>query len=201
MVSIYAWTKRRNTPRTRVGSGFRDWTLAVQSRKTAQKSEYKKMYSFLLCQNMRSNKISASWVSPMWVNTKERRRNKEEWKSVITMVSTYDWTKKKKKKKVSENTEAALIKRYIKRSVKTMASFASTEAARTKSQWKQWPGPLPSATTGGVRKPPGPKRKKSVKPMASFASTETNGQLCFQPSPTPWVLTMASYSPWTIFLT
>ena len=97
--------------------------------------------------------------------------------------------KEEKKKKVSENMEAALIKKYTERSVKTMASFVSMEAARTKSQWKQWPGPLPSATSGGARKPPGPKRKKSVKPMASFASTEKNGQLWLQPSPTPWVLT------------
>ena len=38
-----------------------------------------------------------------------------------------------------------------------MASFASTEAAWTKSKWKQWPAMLAIDTMGGARKPPGPK--------------------------------------------
>ena len=41
-----------------------------------------------------------------------------------------------------------------------MAIFASMEAAGTKKkQWKQWPAML-SSTTGGARKPPGPKKDK-----------------------------------------
>ena len=35
------------------------------------------LYSFFLCQNLRAKKISACWVSPKWVKSNERRREKE----------------------------------------------------------------------------------------------------------------------------
>ena len=40
---------------------------------------------------------------------------------------------------------------------------ALVEATWTKSQWKIWPALLPSATTGGARKPPGPKVLSTLK--------------------------------------
>ena len=66
-----------NTPGTAGGPGGRDRMLDVKSRKNAWKSSF--------------------WVSPKWVKSnehrRERERNREERKSVLTMVSRNAWTK------------------------------------------------------------------------------------------------------------
>ena len=45
--------------------------------------------------NLRAHKKSTFWVSPKWVKRNEcrREREREEWKSVLAMISTNAWTK------------------------------------------------------------------------------------------------------------
>ena len=93
-----------NTPGTAGGPGSRDRTLAVKSRKTAEKSFFFRKknemnppkniffaYIFYLCQNIGGNKFSALRVSPKWVKSKRQKREREEKKKrakeAITMAN------------------------------------------------------------------------------------------------------------------
>ena len=72
------------------GSGFRERTLAVKSRKNAR--QFFLSFIFLLvCQNIWGNKISALGVCLKWVKSGRNRKRKtedRERKSMITVVST-----------------------------------------------------------------------------------------------------------------
>ena len=72
-----------------------------------------------LCQNMRANKISASWVSPKLIKSNERIKKE----------------RRRRRAKVRVNNG-----QYIHLNLKlvnTMASFASTEATLTKKVYKK----------------------------------------------------------------
>ena len=94
------------TPGTRVSPGFRNWTLAVKSRKKCPKISFcklKMIQKFIYILYIPSVKIlrpiknqlprypQSGWKA-MSVE-KEKKKREEERKSVLTMVSTNAWTK------------------------------------------------------------------------------------------------------------
>ena len=58
------------------------------------------------------------------------------------------------RRKIKSESPAMHCKRYL--GWRTQAAWAKKKEEE-KSMWKQWPASLPSTTTGGTRKPPGPK--------------------------------------------
>ena len=76
MLKVTFLTLCINTPGTRGGSGFGNLTLAVKSRKNAQKSVFA----------IFSSNAKIWGVPPKWVKSR-RRREREEQKSMNTMVS------------------------------------------------------------------------------------------------------------------